>query len=71
MLRKLTGLNTAILMLAMVSPAIAQQPAKVARIGYLSSQSLSAMAARTDAFRQGLHELGYLEGKSIVIGVSR
>jgi putative ABC transport system substrate-binding protein len=46
----------------------AQQPAKIPRIGYLSSAgSLSAISARTEAFRQGLHDLGYVEGKNIVI----
>ena len=48
-------------------PADAQQPAKVPRIGYLSVSSPSAMSTRTEAFRQGLRELGYVEGKNIVI----
>ena len=47
--------------------AAAQQPAKIPRIGYLAPASLSALAARTEAFRQGLRELGYVEGKNIVI----
>jgi len=42
----------------------AQQPAKVPRIGYLAG---SATNPRIDAFRQGLRELGYVEGKNIVI----
>jgi putative tryptophan/tyrosine transport system substrate-binding protein len=45
----------------------AQQPTKVPRIGYLSVSSLSDMADRIDAFRDGLRELGYVEGKNIVI----
>jgi ABC-type uncharacterized transport system substrate-binding protein len=45
----------------------AQHPKKVPRIGYLTAASLSAIATRTAAFRQGLHELGYVEGKNIVI----
>jgi putative tryptophan/tyrosine transport system substrate-binding protein len=45
----------------------AQQPTKIPRIGYLSVSSRSAMTARTEAFRQGLRELGYVEGKNIVI----
>ena len=48
-------------------PADAQQPAKIPRIGYLAGQSLSNIATRTEAFRQGLRELGYVEGKNIVI----
>ena len=47
--------------------ARAQQPKKVPRIGYLTAASLSAIAERTEAFRQGLRELGYVEGKNIVI----
>ena len=47
--------------------ATAQQPAKIPRIGFLSAASPSAIAARVEAFRQGLDELGYVEGKNIVI----
>jgi ABC-type uncharacterized transport system substrate-binding protein len=45
----------------------AQQPTKIPRIGYLNTASLSSVAARVEAFRQGLRELGYVEGKNIVI----
>jgi len=38
----------------------AQQPAKVPRIAYLGATSLTANAARVEAFRQGLRELGYI-----------
>ena len=37
------------------------------RIGYLATNSLSVISARVEAFRQGLRDLGYLEGKNIVI----
>jgi putative tryptophan/tyrosine transport system substrate-binding protein len=47
--------------------AEAQQPKKVPRIGYLGAASLSAIPKRIEAFRQGLRELGYVEGKNIVI----
>ena len=47
--------------------AQAQQPTKIPRIGYLAVNSLSDNAARIDAFRQGLRELGYVEGKNIII----
>src|SRR4029453_1569353 len=49
------------------SPAVAQQPTKVPRIGYLTGASLSANSARHEAFRQGLRQLGYVEGKNIII----
>jgi putative ABC transport system substrate-binding protein len=47
--------------------ATAQQPTKIPRIGFLSAASPSAIVARAEAFRQGLRELGYVEGKNIVI----
>jgi putative tryptophan/tyrosine transport system substrate-binding protein len=47
--------------------AEAQQAKKVPRIGYLSAISPSVELARMEAFRQGLRELGYEEGKNIVI----
>jgi ABC-type uncharacterized transport system substrate-binding protein len=55
------------LLLALSLPARAQQPAKLPRIGYLDAASISSEAARNRAFRQGLGELGYVEGKNIVI----
>jgi putative tryptophan/tyrosine transport system substrate-binding protein len=47
--------------------AEAQQPTKARRIGYLTGVSPSTNSARHEAFRQGLRELGYVEGKNIVI----
>jgi putative ABC transport system substrate-binding protein len=47
--------------------AQAQQAEKIPHIGYLSGSSLSVIGARTEAFRQGLRDLGYVEGKNIVI----
>jgi len=55
------------LVLAVIQLAEAQQPTKVPRIGWLTAAPLSAMASRAEAFRQGLRELGYVEGKNIVI----
>ena len=45
----------------------AQQPTKIARIGYLTGATPIGQAARIEAFRQGLRELGYIEGKNIVV----
>jgi putative ABC transport system substrate-binding protein len=53
------------LLLALSLPAEAQEPKKVPRIGYLNPRS--GPGTREDAFRQGLRELGYLEGKNIII----
>jgi putative ABC transport system substrate-binding protein len=47
--------------------AEAQQSGKVHRIGYLSTQSLSAGSSRLDGFRQALRDLGYVEEKNMVI----
>jgi putative ABC transport system substrate-binding protein len=47
--------------------AEAQQGAKVPHIGYLAGASASANPARIEAFREGLRELGYVEGKNIFI----
>jgi putative tryptophan/tyrosine transport system substrate-binding protein len=66
--RKWAGIFAIALTFAMCRVvAEAQQPKKVPRIGYLSVSSLSVMADRIEAFRQGLRELGYVEGKDIVI----
>jgi putative ABC transport system substrate-binding protein len=45
----------------------AQQPTKVPRIGFLATVTLANIPARTEAFRQGLRELKYVEGKNIFI----
>jgi putative ABC transport system substrate-binding protein len=45
----------------------AQAQAKIFRVGYLAAGSPAAIAARRDAFRQGLRELGYVEGKNIAV----
>ena len=47
--------------------AEAQQPTKIPRIGFLSGNAFSAISARIEAFRHGLRELDYVEGKNIVI----
>jgi putative ABC transport system substrate-binding protein len=54
-------------LVAVGAVAQAQQPTKVPRIAYLTADSLSGMSTRTEAFRQGLRELGYVEGKNIII----
>ena len=56
-----------VVLLGIAAITDAQQPTKVPRIGYLTTASLSAFATRTEAFRQGLRELGYIEGKNILI----
>ena len=53
---------------ALCFSADAQQPMKIPRIGYLIGGTNSA---RNEAFRQGLRELGYAEGKNIIIVEAR
>ena len=55
------------MLLALCASAEAQQPTKIPRIGFLAVVSPSAVSDRIEAFRHGLRELGYVEGKNIVI----
>jgi putative ABC transport system substrate-binding protein len=66
--RKLVGIVALVITLALGGAvALAQQTTKIPRIGYLQATPPSAVSARTKAFQQGLRELGYVEGKNIVI----
>src|SRR6059036_4017404 len=61
-------------MLAALIPASvqlveAQQPKKIAKIGYLLASTPAAAAHNIEAFRQGMRELGYVEGKTLVLEV--
>src|SRR3989442_14321437 len=47
--------------------AEAQQAGKIYRIGMLETTSMALNAANLDAFRQGLQELGYVEGRNFMI----
>jgi putative ABC transport system substrate-binding protein len=67
MKNKITLLALSALLFALSSSAEAQQPTKIPRIGWLSTGFLSTMSRRQEAFRLGLRELGYVEGKNIVI----
>src|SRR5215467_1554267 len=71
MKRKITVLTLSAMLLALCASAEAQQAKKVPRIGYLSAGDPagdpSSNAARIEPFRQGLRELGYVEGKNIFI----
>jgi len=54
-------------LLAAPLAAEAQQAGKVPRIGFLGTRTLSDTSPYLDAFRQGLRELGWVEGQNIVI----
>jgi putative tryptophan/tyrosine transport system substrate-binding protein len=55
------------LSLASLRLAKAQQTKKVPRIGFLSNSSPSSARENVEAFRQGLRDLGYIEGQNIAI----
>jgi putative ABC transport system substrate-binding protein len=59
-------ISVAMTLVGCVGVATAQQP-KIPRIGYLGGNSPSTYPARIEAFRQGLRELVYVEGKNIVV----
>ncbi len=53
------------MLFTLCSPAQAQQPTKVPRIGYLVSRA--GPGPNDQGFQQGLRELGYVEGQNIVV----
>jgi putative ABC transport system substrate-binding protein len=55
------------MLFALCGSVDAQRPKKISRIGILISNSPSASADRVGALQKGLHELGYVEEKSIII----
>src|SRR6266542_1733316 len=63
-------LTTVMAVLLFAAPLVADaQPTgkRVPRIGYLDGASLSANSGRIEAFRQGLRDLGYVEGQNLAI----
>jgi putative ABC transport system substrate-binding protein len=56
-------------LLLTVSSARAQQSGKIPRIGLLTGASTAVAATWIDAFRQGMRELGYVEGKNLVLDI--
>ena len=67
MKKNITVLNLCAMLFALSLPVEAQQPTKIPRIGFLFNVAPSPGSARREAFRLGLRELGYVEGKTIVI----
>jgi putative ABC transport system substrate-binding protein len=66
--RTLMGAAVATLVAAPLA-AIAQQKAKIPHIGYLSTGSLKINEAFLEALKDGLRELGYVDGKNVAIDV--
>ena len=67
LLKKITLLALCSLLLAPCSAVDAQQPGKIARIGFLDTSTASGMAGLLEAFRHELNKLGWVEGKNIII----
>ncbi len=67
MTRVLSLVTLILALLAAPLGADTQQATNIPRIGFLTAVPLSVMSARTEAFRQGLRELGYVDGKTILI----
>jgi putative ABC transport system substrate-binding protein len=65
MRKKIIGFALSAMLLALCGLAEAQQTKKVPRIGYLTVRG--GPSARDEAFRQGLQDLGYVEGQNIII----
>ncbi len=67
MMRQMCWVPLCALLLALGVPVDAQQPKKISRVGYLAAVSAAADAPRLEAFRQGLRDLGYIEGQNLII----
>jgi len=63
----LLSILVVVVQLAVGVSTAAQQPARILRIGILVTGSASYYSARVESFRRRLRELGYVEGKNIVI----
>jgi len=55
------------MLLAAVDAHAQAQPNKIPRVGYLAAVSAAADAPRLEAFRRELRDLGYVEGKNLLI----
>jgi putative ABC transport system substrate-binding protein len=65
--RSAVGLILTAMLFALCISAEAQQPKKIPRIGVLYSGSPSSTAAQREAFRQGLRDLGFIEGQNVAV----
>ena len=67
--KKVICLALGAMLLALGLPAEAQQPGKIYRVGLLVGASTAVAAPWIATFRQGLRELGFIEGKNIVLEI--
>ena len=66
-MRRQIGFCLFAIVLLTVSSGEAQQPAKLPTVGLLGAASASSYAPFVEAFRQGIHDRGYVEGKNVAI----
>ena len=69
--KRIFGFALCALLFALSVSAQAQPHAKIPRVGFLISASSAATATFVAAFRQGLRDLGYVEGKNIILEIHR
>jgi ABC-type uncharacterized transport system substrate-binding protein len=67
MKRKIINLALCAVLFALCSSAEAQQPKKIAKVGFFLASTPAAAAHNVEAFRQGMRELGYVEGKTFFL----
>ena len=68
MKKTFVGLALSAVLLALSFPSEAQQPGKIPRVGYVAAGGdPNNPGSLVEAFRQGLRELGYIEGKNILV----
>src|SRR4030095_10422479 len=67
MKKKITVLTLCAILFALCSSAYGQQPGKIPRIGLLLTGTPSSSSYSLEAFRNGLRDLGYVQGKNILI----
>jgi putative ABC transport system substrate-binding protein len=65
--KSLVRISLCTILLALCVPAYAQQSGKIFRIGFLDDSTASSIAVRSEAFRQELRKLGWIEGKNVAI----
>ena len=70
MRKKIIGFALSAMLFAICFSVEAQQPGKIPRIGYLAQRNKPTPAtpdSAAEAFRQGLRDVGYVEGKTILV----
>ena len=68
MRKTVIGVALSAMLFVLCLPAAAQQPKKVARIGFVTSAgNPNSPGLRVEAFQRGMRELGYVEGKNILV----